>query len=147
MQAEAASLFLLENGDTEIVCRACAGPVDIVGMTLSPGEGIVGRTISLGLSQAIENAKDHPDFSKKIDVSTGFKTESIICSPLTIQGKTIGAMQVLNKRGAGLFANQDLTVLDALSSISALAIHNAREVNRRVVAESASQAKGEFLPI
>lgn len=145
MQAEAASLFLMENDDTELVCRACAGPVDITGTRLSAGAGIVGRTVTEGRLQVIHHAQKDDKFASQVDESTGFVTQSILCAPLNIQGKMIGALEVLNKRGPGLFASQDQVVLSALASISALAIHNAREVKKRVLAESASQAKGDFL--
>ncbi|MEO5353516.1 MAG: response regulator [Magnetococcus sp. XQGC-1] len=145
MQAEAASLFLLENDDTELVCRACAGPVDITGTRLEVDKGVVGRTVTEGKLQVVQQAQEHDTFCKLVDNTTGFVTESILCAPLNIQGKIIGALEVLNKRGPGLFASQDQVVLSALASISALAIHNAREVRKRVLAESASQAKGDFL--
>lgn len=34
MNAEAVSIFLLENNGTELVCVECAGPVDITGLRL-----------------------------------------------------------------------------------------------------------------
>ncbi|MBF0381375.1 MAG: response regulator [Magnetococcales bacterium] len=145
MQVEAASLFLLDDDKKNIVCRACAGPVDIIGLNMPLEEGIVGQTISQGKSQIVQNVKEHSGFADEVDKSSGFETESILCSPLVIQGETIGAMQILNKRGAGHFTNHDLLVLDALSSISALAIHNARETEKRIDAESSNRAKGEFL--
>ncbi|MBF0193999.1 MAG: response regulator [Magnetococcales bacterium] len=145
MQVEAASLFLLENDNKDIVCRACAGPIDITGLKLPAGKGIVGQTIIKGKPQVVHNVKNNDDFTDSVDKASGFDTESILCSPLIVQGKVIGAMEILNRRGAGQFTNQDIIVLDALCSICSLAIHNAKEIQRRVDAESSNQAKGEFL--
>ena len=148
MQVEAASLFLLEETERdhpEIVCRACSGPIDISDVSLPAGKGIVGHTIAQGFSRIVGNTDDDPNFDPSMDLTTGFVTESILCSPLTVRGHTIGAIEVLNKRGVGQFTNHDLVVLDALASISALAIYNCREMERRIQAESFSQAKGDFL--
>ena len=45
LQAEAASIFLFEDADSTLVCRECAGPVDIRGLRLAPDQGIVGQTV------------------------------------------------------------------------------------------------------
>ncbi|MEO5353660.1 MAG: ATP-binding protein [Magnetococcus sp. XQGC-1] len=145
MQAEAASLFMLENEDTELVCRTCSGPVNIVGMRIPANQGIVGRTVATKSSQIVHQAYEDSDFSDRIDVSTGFVTISILSAPLIVEGQAIGAFEVLNKRGSGLFGSQDQIVLNALASVSALAIHHAREVERRVAVESLSQAKSMFV--
>ena len=46
LNAEAASIFLLEEKEQLIVCRKCAGPVDIRGLSLAPDQGIVGQTVA-----------------------------------------------------------------------------------------------------
>ena len=145
MLAEAASLFLLEDDQTNIVCRACTGPVNILGTRLALGEGIVGRSIAQKKSEIVHYPRKDAGFAQHIDLSSGFVTESLLCAPLIVRDKTIGAMEVLNKRGSGTFTERDLIALEALASISALAIHNAKEMSQRLAAESASHAKGEFL--
>ena len=35
MNAEAASIFLLDNNDSELVCRVCAGPIELIGLCLA----------------------------------------------------------------------------------------------------------------
>ncbi|MEO5327404.1 MAG: response regulator [Magnetococcus sp. THC-1_WYH] len=145
MQAEAASLFLLENDRAGIVCRAYTGPVNILGTRLMVGEGIVGRTIAQGKSEMVHYPRSDAGFAHHIDLATGFITESLLCAPLIVGDQTIGAMEVLNKRGSGSFSDHDLIALEALASMSALAIHNAMEMAKRLAAESASHAKGEFL--
>ena len=127
LQSEGASLFLVDDHGEEIVCRACAGPVDITGMRLSIHEGIVGKSIREGVFQTIYNANQDPNFAKKIDQETGFFTQSVMCAPLIINGEAIGALELINKRGNGLFAGHDQVVLNALSSATAMAINNARQ--------------------
>ncbi len=86
MHAEAASLFLLENGDQNLVCRVCAGPVDIVGYRLGAHQGIVGKAMRTNTVQFIRDADRDPDFACFVDQETGFRTRSILCAPLSVKG-------------------------------------------------------------
>lgn len=127
MHAEAASLFLLENGDRDLVCRACAGPVNLVGLRLGAGQGIVGRTTQAGTVQFIRDVRNHPDFASFVDARTGFETRSILCAPLTVKGVCLGALEVINKHSSDrLFEESDRHLLQVLAASAALVIHNAR---------------------
>ncbi|MBT3551124.1 MAG: GAF domain-containing sensor histidine kinase [Rhodospirillaceae bacterium] len=126
MHSKGASLFLVEDTG-EIVCRACSGPVDIKGFVLKAGEGIVGQTISSGEAQVVYDTSADPHFASKVDAASGFETDSIVCAPLVIQGRCFGALEVVNMRGHELFAGHDRVVLSTLASLTAIAIHNARQ--------------------
>jgi putative methionine-R-sulfoxide reductase with GAF domain len=126
MHSKGASLFLVEDTG-EIVCQACSGPVGIKGFVLDAGEGIVGQTISSGQAQVVYDTSVDPHFASKVDAASGFETDSIICAPLVIQGRCFGALEVVNMRGHELFAGHDSVVLSTLASLTAIAIHNARQ--------------------
>ncbi|NQV46872.1 MAG: GAF domain-containing protein [Rhodospirillaceae bacterium] len=148
LQSEAASLFLWDEENKTIVCGACAGPVDITGITLEPNEGVVGWVIQQGIPHIVHDVMGDSYFSRKVDEKTGFRTESILCAPLRIKDKIIGALEVINKRGSGLYAGHDRIVLTALASATAMAIHNARQADaqaERDAAIKANKAKSEFL--
>jgi len=136
LSAEAASIFLLSEDKQELVCRACAGPVDINGLRLPAGAGIVGKTVITRASQFVRDVRQDPAFSNTVDKDTGFETRSILCAPLMVQDDCIGALELINKRGGdGLFDKRDENILVALASAAALAIHNARMADRLVVQE------------
>ncbi|WP_413206878.1 PP2C family protein-serine/threonine phosphatase [Rhodospirillum sp. A1_3_36] len=127
LHAEAASLFLLENGDKDLVCRACHGPVDITGLRLPPDHGIVGRTVMENRSQLVRDVSDDPDFGGQVDEKTGFTTRSILCAPLTVREHHLGVVEIINKQdGDGLFNMEDMRVLATLARSAALALLNAR---------------------
>lgn len=138
--ADASSLFLISPDQETVVCSACAGPVDITGMELPISEGIVGHAIRDNKPQVVHHVEDDPFFSHAVDDQTGFRTLSLLCAPLTIQGKTIGALEVVNKRGTGLFTTADEVALMALASATALAIHNARQAEALIDKESKIRA-------
>ncbi len=136
LDAEAASIFLLEEDDAELVCRACAGPVDINGMRLPAGTGIIGKTVISRTCQIVRDVGRDPAFAGNVDADTGFVTRSILCTPLIIRQQCIGALELINKRGGdGLFDDRDRHLLGALASSAALAIHNARMAVRLVEEE------------
>lgn len=126
MDAEGASIFLLENEGTELVCKECAGPVYIKGLRLQSSHGIVGKTVKSRSCQIVRDVHDDPDFYERVDVNTGFHTRSILCAPLIVQDECIGAIELVNKKGGDLFDDRDKHFLMALASAAALAIHIAK---------------------
>jgi sigma-B regulation protein RsbU (phosphoserine phosphatase) len=132
--AEAASLFLVDEDTGELVCRANIGPVDVRGLRLAPGTGIVGRTIDLGVPQLVRDTRRDPDFAQSIDAVTGFVTRSILCAPMAARGQRLGAIELFNKASGDAFTQTDSRLLQALAASSALAL-----INARLVADMAEQ--------
>ena len=136
VDAEAASLFLVDEDTSEIRCHTCIGPVDITGMQMRLGEGIVGRTIHANASEMVRDVRADPDFHASVDAATGFTTRSMVCSPLTVANRCLGAVQVINRRsGDGLFTAADARLLDVLARSAALALLNARLASQMVARE------------
>ena len=69
LDAEAASVFLLNPATELLECRACAGPVNIKGLTLRVSEGIVGRTVAANACQLVRDVTADPDFAGQVDDS------------------------------------------------------------------------------
>jgi phosphoserine phosphatase RsbU/P len=136
MQAEAASVFLVDEDAGVLVCRASAGPVDIVGLELPLGSGVAGRAYASGMCQLVRDVSKDPDFDAAVDLRTGFTTRSLLCTPLFSGHGVLGVLQVLNKRGGLLFDESDHLLLRALAAPAALAISNAR-----LAAESIEQER------
>ncbi|MEQ8231702.1 MAG: SpoIIE family protein phosphatase, partial [Gammaproteobacteria bacterium] len=127
LNAEAASIFLLEEDGQALVCRECAGPVDIRGLRLAPDQGIVGQTVQHNEPKIVRDVAQNPSFAAVVDADTGFATRSILCVPLSVRGECLGALELLNKRTAdGLFDLNDMQLATTVASAAALAIHNAR---------------------
>jgi sigma-B regulation protein RsbU (phosphoserine phosphatase) len=132
MAAEAASVFMLDDASENLVCRACAGPVDVTGIRVPVTKGIVGRTFTTGEPQMVRNAQLDPDFAGKVDAKSGFSTQSVLCTPLSTQRGPIGVLEVLNKRDGGLFDESDRDMLRVLAAPTALAVSNAKLVTELV---------------
>jgi len=132
MQAEAASMFLVDPVTRLIECRLCVGPVDIAGLKVELGQGIVGRAVAENLTQIVRDAQTDARVNVRVDAETGFITRSIICVPLTTAEGPIGAIEVINRRGGGLFELSDAILLETVAAPASLAINNARLANNLV---------------
>ncbi|MBI1422122.1 MAG: SpoIIE family protein phosphatase [Gammaproteobacteria bacterium] len=131
MSAEGVALFLLENADTELVCRVCSTPTDITGMRISARQGIIGRSIRREKVQLVADASTDPDFVRGVDGMAGSQVRSIVCAPLTLGGKSFGALQAMNKTAYGeRFDEKDQNFLSTLANAASLAIHNAKLVSQ-----------------
>lgn len=129
LETEAGSLFLLDDAGQMLVCRASVGPVKIDGLAVPMGQGIVGRAVAEDKLLAVENAYQDKNFFKGADERTGFVTRSILCAPMRVGDKLIGAVQVLNKRSGHPFdgtSGKDANMLQVMANAAALAISNAR---------------------
>lgn len=127
MATEAASIFLLDASTDQLTCLACAGPVSIEGLRIARNQGIVGRALASNAVQMVRDVSADGDFSSAVDDHTGFRTRSILCAPLVVKGRMLGALEVINKRkGDGLFDLADKQFLQVLAGLVSLAVHNAQ---------------------
>lgn len=152
--AEAGAMFLLDEAQENLVCHASFGPVDIRGLSVGAGEGIVGRSVSNITSEMVRDVAADPSFQGGVDEQTGFVTRSILCAPMAVKGQRVGAVELVNKIGEDhLFVDADLKFLEVLATSAGLAILNARmagelaeqEVMRREL-ELAAEIQRGLLP-
>jgi GAF domain-containing protein len=80
---------------------------------------------SSSAADPIHNAQTHPLFSPQMDRITGFVTRSVLCVPIVVKGKAIGAIEAINKIG-GPFTHDDLEMLSFLAASVGVALENAR---------------------
>ncbi len=132
MEAEASSVFELDPEKGDITVRLARGEKGgfIQAKRLQPGEGIAGWVIENGKPMNVEDVQRDARFSDRFDRETGFTTRSLICVPLTIRGRTIGALQVLNKKDGSSFTEEDTELLTALAQQIAVALDNAKLYQR-----------------
>jgi sigma-B regulation protein RsbU (phosphoserine phosphatase) len=147
VQAEGGALFLLEEKFATLVCKASAGPVDIRGIRLKSGEGIVGQCVIENTSRIVKDVRQDPNFDQSVDESTGFQTRSILCTPMTVNKQKVGAIELVNKRTQdGLFSDTDLLMLQTLASAAHMAeeLVEQERVSREL--ELATEMQRSLLP-
>ncbi len=95
------------------------------GQYLPPGQGIAGWVTQHGQAVRVNDVRRDERFYEGVDVTIGFETRSLLCAPLRHRDKVTGVIEIVNKR-QGQFTDEDLSLLEAVSSIAAVAIENAR---------------------
>src|SRR5438874_3689607 len=96
---------------------------------LKVGEGIAGWVARHGESLIVPDVYNDPRFSKRIDEMTKWKTRSIICVPLQSKHRVLGVIQLINCAMES-FGEQEMFFLHALCDYAAIAIDNARAVEK-----------------
>ncbi len=126
VQADRATLYLLDEANDELVSRMVVGE-QVRSIRMKVGHGIAGVVAENGRALRVRDAYSDPRFERDWDILTGYRTQSILAAPLKNHlGRTIGVIQILNKRGEGEFTNEDEAILSALSTQAAVAIDNSR---------------------
>ncbi len=126
--AEGCSLVLRQPGTNELYFRSAAGAAKekIKHFRLKLGDGVAGIVALDGKPLLITDA--HADNRVRHDIShdVGVPVRSIVCAPLSIDGKLVGAIEVINPRGKANFDDDDREFLVAISDSIALAVRNAK---------------------
>ena len=125
--AEAGSLWLLDGSGEELTCRASVGPVAIDGARISLSQGIVGRCVRQNACQSVLDAAEDPAFFGDLDRQSGMTTHTLLCAPMSIGGRALGAIELINRQGGrDRFSESDEQVLQVLAASAALAVANAQ---------------------
>ncbi len=121
------SVLLKDQKSTDIVFALVVGANKdkLQGAKLRKGEGIAGKVLGTGKSLVIKDVNKDKRFSGRIDSHTGFKTRSIVATPLKTNNKIFGAIELINRIDDGSFDGEDLKLLDSIGEYAAIAIERA----------------------
>jgi signal transduction histidine kinase len=130
LNASTGSLLIWDPTDNSLVFAVTEGG-EGEGETLKQrrmpaDQGIAGWIFTHRQPIIVGDVSQDERFFKGIDESLGYRTSSLIGSPLMTKGEMIGVIEVLNKRSGEKFDKQDLDTLSALAGQAAIAIVNAR---------------------
>ena len=135
MEADRSSIFILDESRQELWSRVALGLGEQV-IRFPSNRGIAGHVATTGEMLNVEDPYADERFNPAVDRQTGYRTRSILCGPLRARdGRVIGVLQVLNKRGDGPFIAEDIKRFERVTSRCALAIENALMYDRLRSAE------------
>jgi sigma-B regulation protein RsbU (phosphoserine phosphatase) len=128
IHAEAGSLFLIQPNQHDLACAVCEGPVDITGVKVDIGSGLVGQAYRDRIGLLIEDAQQHVAHNHAVDQSTGFVTKSILTVPVLFGDKCFGCLQAINRLDdqghIASFSQSHLAVFEKLAAVLAVALQN-----------------------
>lgn len=136
MEADRSSIFLLDEARRELWSRVALGMGQQV-IRFPADRGIAGHVASTGELLNVADPYADPRFNQAVDRQTGYRTRSILCGPLRARdGRIVGVLQILNKRGDGPFLPADVRRFERVISRCSLAIENALTYDRLRSAEA-----------
>lgn len=153
MRAQASSLLFLDAKKKKLYFQVATGlkKEEIKQFEINMGQGIAGHVAETGQPLLIEDVSRDRRWYRTISDKIGYKTKSIACTPMKVEGRIIGVIQFINKADGDSFQRKDLDLLNVFADLAALAIVNARKfqlverenTNLREELESGSEIIGE----
>jgi diguanylate cyclase (GGDEF)-like protein len=95
---------------------------------LKVGEGIAGWVARHGQPLIVPDVAADQRFSSRLDEITRLQTHSVICVPLRSKHRVLGVIQLINADVS--LSEQEMFFLQALCDYAAIAIENARSVEK-----------------
>ena len=132
VEGEASSLMLHDVDSGKLRFEIALGPKgpEVKRFMLNPGEGIAGWVVQHGQSLIVNDVEKDSRYYGEIAKMVGFPTHSILAVPMRVRDVTIGVIEVLNKKGKRYFTQEDLQWLELFAVQAALAIENARYLEK-----------------
>ena len=125
------SLLMVDDNQEELYFAIAIGTASeaLKNVRLKVGEGIAGHVAKYGEKLIVPDVRADKRFAKRIDQVTQWETESIICVPLKSKLRVLGVIQLVNVN-MHHFGDQESFFLQSLCDYAAIAIENARSVEK-----------------
>src|ERR1700723_946992 len=126
------SLLLMDLEKHELYFQIAtgAGADALKDVRIKVGQGLAGWVAEAG--EAVVGADTSKDsrFFGQVDLKTKVATRSIVAVPVRFRDQCLGVIELINCIGPEGFSARDLALLEALADYAAIAIENARHVQR-----------------
>ncbi len=124
---DAGSLLMLDEETNELVFVMTLeeGQERLVGVRVPPGLGIVGYVARTQQYAIVHDPASDPRFYRAVSDGIGYDVQSILCVPIVVKGRTIGVIELLNKR-TGHFTEEEAIRLTRMAATIGIALENAR---------------------
>jgi eukaryotic-like serine/threonine-protein kinase len=119
-EAAAVSVALREEGTGELVYQAAWGTAaeEIVGVRLSPGEGIAGAAAATGEPVVVPECRSDPRFADWIAAGTRYVPNTLLAVPLLREGEVAGVLSILDRRDGGPYDQADVTRAELFADLA-----------------------------
>jgi diguanylate cyclase (GGDEF)-like protein len=125
------SLLMVDEQKNELYFAIAVGTAAeaLKNVRLKVGEGIAGHVAKYGEKLVVPDVRADQRFAQRIDKVTHWETQSIICIPLRAKLRVLGVIQLVNV-DMEHFGHEEQFFLQALCDYAAIAIENARAVEK-----------------
>jgi diguanylate cyclase (GGDEF)-like protein len=132
LQPDTWSLLMLDENTQELYFEIAigSGAEKLRDVRLKLGEGVAGWVAQHGEPLLVENTAQDSRFTPKVDELTHTETRSIVCVPIKAHDHVLGVIELVNALGKPSFGAEDIPILKSLADYAAIALENARYVQR-----------------
>lgn len=123
---EASSILLVDQSSGQLHFVASSGSFVPENTAVPLDSSIAGWVVRNGRSLILDDVQTDDRFYANVDKDLEFHTSSMLAVPLITHKGVIGCLEVINKLDDSHYSSQDVALLEALASQSAVAILNAR---------------------
>ena len=126
------SLLLLDQATQELYFEIATGDAasKLKEVRLKLGQGIAGWVAQTGEAVVVPNVREDARFMSQVDKMTQTTTESIVCVPVRSKERVLGVIELVNCISGDSFGRREMALLQALADYAAIAIENARHMER-----------------
>ncbi|MGB7022403.1 MAG: sensor domain-containing diguanylate cyclase [Candidatus Acidiferrales bacterium] len=126
------SLLLMDTEKQELYFEIATGEgADALkDVRIKLGQGIAGWVAQTGEVVVVPDTRKDSRFFSQVDEKTKTQTQSIVAVPVRFRDQCLGVIELINCVGDTGFSARELALLEALADYAAIAIENARHVQR-----------------
>jgi GAF domain-containing protein len=140
--AQASSIFLLDEESDELIFEAIAGPGadTLIGQRFPSSTGIAGWVLVTRQPLVIEDVTEDPRFAKDLAETTGYVPKVLMAVPLLHEERSLGVLEVLDRPQRTQFSLVEMDLLGLFANQAAIALDLLRRARH---AEAVLSASGE----
>src|SRR5271156_3895960 len=126
------SLLLMDVDKNELYFQIATGKgaESLKDVRIKVGQGLAGWVAQTGKAVVVPDTTKDSRFFAQVDERTKMATRSIVAVPVRFREQCLGVIELINCIGPEGFSQRDLALLEALADYAAIAIENARHVQR-----------------
>jgi diguanylate cyclase (GGDEF)-like protein len=126
------SLLLMDQEKQELYFEIATGKgADrLKDLRIKVGQGLAGWVAESGKIVVVPDTSQDSRFFAQVDSRTKMETRSIVAVPVRFRDQCLGVIELINCIGPEGFSARDMAFLEALADYAAIAIENARHVQR-----------------
>ena len=99
--SDEASVLVRDGNKGGLKFLAAIGEVadKLMKVRIPPGKGIAGFVFASGQPVAVADVAQEETFYAEVDRATGYSTQTILATPLRVEGETVGVLEFVNRLG------------------------------------------------
>ncbi len=126
------SLLLIDEKKSELYFEIAIGKnaKPLKELRIKKGQGLAGWVAQTGKAVVVPDTSTDERWFKDVDEMTKAETRSVVAVPVRFRDQCLGVIELINCVGPDGFSARDLGLLEALADYAAIAIENARHVQK-----------------